>query len=92
MDGIELSYLVREEFPTIRVVLLSAFNEFRYAQKAVSLGVMEYLTKPFTIEEVLATMRRVTARLEEEHRRRALLEAVDSADDRALPCPLLTSR
>lgn len=74
MDGIELSYFIRQDYPQTKIVLLSAFNEFCYAQKAVSLGVFEYLTKPFTNEQVLGTIARVTAQLQAERRRLALLE------------------
>ncbi|MCR5747507.1 MAG: response regulator, partial [Lachnospiraceae bacterium] len=43
MDGLELSELVRKELPNIKIIILSGYDEFSYAQKAVSLGVTEYL-------------------------------------------------
>ncbi|WP_253298057.1 response regulator [Paenibacillus sp. MSJ-34] len=46
MDGLELSRLVREQFPEMKVVILSGHNEFEYAQKALRYQVRDYLLKP----------------------------------------------
>jgi two-component system response regulator YesN len=46
MDGLELSALVRKELPDTQIIILSGYDEFSYAQRAVSLGVTEYLLKP----------------------------------------------
>lgn len=33
MDGLELSRLVKEELPDIKILILSGYDEFRYARK-----------------------------------------------------------
>lgn len=53
MDGLELAYAVRQEFPAIKIILLTAYKEFAYAQRAVELQVFNYLSKPFLNEDVL---------------------------------------
>ncbi len=55
MDGLELIGRIREEAIKIRIIILSAFNEFGYAQKAIGYGVKGYLLKPLD-EEKLETM------------------------------------
>lgn len=52
VDGLELSKYVYENFPDIRVVILSGYSEFEYAKKAVKYRVLEYLLKPVTASEL----------------------------------------
>lgn len=70
MDGMEFSYVVRQKYPDIKIILLTAYQEFAYAQKAVQLQVFAYLTKPFTNEEVLETVRRAQQVIEDEQEHR----------------------
>lgn len=66
VDGMEFSAQVRREYPDIKIILLTAYKEFRYAKKAVQLQIFEYLTKPFTNEEVLETVLRAIKQLDKE--------------------------
>lgn len=47
MDGLELSANLREKLPTAFIVVVSGYDEFKYAQEAISLGVLDYILKPF---------------------------------------------
>lgn len=53
-------------------ILLSGYAEFPYAERAISLGVSDYLLKPLANEELLRAVNKVLGRLEEAARRRAL--------------------
>lgn len=70
MDGLELSRLIRKEFPWIEIIILSGYEEFEYAKEGIKIGVAQYLTKPITGEELLAEVdavaKRIVARKEEE--------------------------
>ncbi len=68
MDGLELLRNIRERHPGIAVILITAVAEVEVALTALSMGAMDYLTKPFHIEEVRA---RVAQALE---KRRLVLE------------------
>lgn len=52
MDGMEFASIVRQDFPWIKIIILTAYREFQYAQKAVQMQVFGYLTKPFSNQEV----------------------------------------
>ncbi len=52
LDGIGLIHQVREISPLTRCVILSSYSDFTYAQEAISLGVENYLLKPFKTEEL----------------------------------------
>ncbi|MBP5248581.1 MAG: response regulator, partial [Lachnospiraceae bacterium] len=42
MDGLALAEKLMEKKPSVKVIFLSAFDEFEYARKAVRLGVSDY--------------------------------------------------
>ena len=52
MDGIELCREVKRTMPWVSIIILSGFDDFSYAQQAISLGVREYLLKPVTAQEI----------------------------------------
>ena len=66
MDGLELSALVRKELPDTAIIILSGYDEFVYAQQAVSLGVTDYLLKPLPPGKLLECIRRVQEKIKQE--------------------------
>lgn len=66
IDGMELSGIIRQEYPNIKIILLTAYKEFTYANMAVQMQIFEYLTKPFTNEEVLGAVNRAIRVIEKE--------------------------
>lgn len=58
-----------------KIIILSGHPNFRYAQKAISLGVFEYLLKPISPEELSSTISRVIINIKqndeiEDHKRK----------------------
>lgn len=57
LSGLELVRELRKHQPEVKFILISAYEDFDFAQKAISLGVLSYITKPLKkqriIEEVL---------------------------------------
>ena len=52
VDGLELLMELNNQGRKIRSIILSAYNEFTYAKKALTLGVENYLLKPIDKEEL----------------------------------------
>ena len=52
MDGIELIKKISSNNIHIKIVLISAYQEFEYARSAITYGVTEYLVKPFRREAI----------------------------------------
>lgn len=48
MDGLSLSKMVRAEFPKIKIIIISGYDDFEYAREAIQAGVDQYLLKPVT--------------------------------------------
>lgn len=69
LNGLELAMEVKTRYPGIKVVLLSAFNEFDYARKGIDCGVYGYILKSDgedEIEDYFAKLKKV---LDEENLR-----------------------
>lgn len=58
MDGLELAAFVKEFSPQCAVIIISAFGEFEYAQRAIRFGVTDYLLKPVKLEQIEETIRK----------------------------------
>ena len=48
MDGLSLIETAKESCPDTAFVVISGYSEFVYAQRALSLGVRDYIDKPIT--------------------------------------------
>ncbi len=69
MDGIEMLKQLREEGSKVRVVFLTAYSEFAYAQNAIKLLASDYLLKPFEDGELESTVIRIKESIEQEQNR-----------------------
>jgi DNA-binding NarL/FixJ family response regulator len=60
-SGLDLLPQIRQEFPRVRVVMLTMHREEQYAIRLLKAGASGYLTKDGVPEELLAAIRRVAA-------------------------------
>lgn len=63
MDGLKLTELIKQTFPEISVILISAFADFEYAQRAIKIGGDGYLLKPIDEYELEAVIQQIKLRL-----------------------------
>ncbi len=66
MDGLQLATAIKKSQPWIKIIILSGHDEFDYAKKAISIGIEDYLLKPFTVEEVISSLKKVAAQIDKE--------------------------
>ncbi|MDQ0899390.1 MULTISPECIES: response regulator [unclassified Paenibacillus] len=52
IDGLEFTRRAKEMNPDSKIILLTGYNDFEYAQKAVQLGAFDFITKPFSLEQI----------------------------------------
>lgn len=57
MTGIELAKRIRRIKSDTKIIILSAFEDFSYAREAIEIGVMKYMLKPVTPEELETAVR-----------------------------------
>lgn len=68
MDGVQLLREVRARHPDVAVVLITAIADVETAVGCLGIGAMDYLTKPFHLDEVRARVRQAL------EKRRLLIE------------------
>ncbi|WP_163194307.1 response regulator transcription factor [Clostridium thermarum] len=66
MNGIELLQSIRKEGYKIKVVILSGYDEFAYAQQAIRHGAEDYILKPVNAEELQKVIKRLENELKGE--------------------------
>ncbi len=66
MDGLALSRRVLQEFPEMKVIIISGYDDFEYAQQAIGIGVERYLLKPITKSSLLSVLEEVRSKIETE--------------------------
>src|SRR5512143_3449694 len=91
MDGLQLSKIVRERMPWVKIIILSGHDEFEYARKAISLGVTDYLLKPVTVQSLQATLQRLSVQLDRERKEQDDLKQLreQMEDNHAMLCERL---
>jgi DNA-binding NtrC family response regulator len=62
LDGLELLRRIRREFPRTEVMLMTAYGSIGDAVAAMKDSAVEYLTKPFDIDELIAAVERIDER------------------------------
>lgn len=66
MDGLTLARLAKKEIPGLKVVILSGYDDFNYAKRAIGIGVEDYLLKPITKNALIERLSEIRSRYEHE--------------------------
>ena len=64
MDGLTMLAALHSEFPRMQMTVLTAYRDFDYAKRALTLGVCRYLLKPSKMDEIHEAVRFMAARLD----------------------------
>jgi pilus assembly protein CpaE len=59
MDGISAVELITRDVPIAQVIMMSVQSEADYLRRSMLAGARDFLTKPFTSEDLVSTIRRV---------------------------------
>lgn len=85
MDGLSLIEHVARDYPHIKCIVMSGFDEFSYAKKAIAYGVSEYLLKPSRTQEILNAVLKLTEVIESEKRLEHTLEQLRTGFRESFP-------
>lgn len=66
MNGIELAAEVKAHYPMIKMVILTGFDDFKFAQAAIKHGVSEYILKPVLPQDLNELLGRLRAQMDSE--------------------------
>src|SRR5262245_50033040 len=80
MDGIQATERLSAEVPDAAVVMMSVQGEADYLRRSMLAGAREFLVKPFSSDELTASIRQVYAREQEKQSRRAAAPVMASGN------------
>lgn len=84
MTGLEAIEQIRETDSEVEVVMMTAFDTFDYAQRAIKLGVKDYLLKPSKAAEIVAIAEKLFNHLKNKAQQSAQREQQQSALQKAM--------
>jgi two-component system response regulator YesN len=64
LDGLELAKYVSERFPKVKVIILTGYDRFDYAQQAIKFNVNDFLLKPITPDELIKLLQKLKKELD----------------------------
>ena len=59
MDGLGLASYIYENHPEIKVIIISGYDDFEYAKKALKYEVADYILKPITSFELAEELEKI---------------------------------
>ncbi len=85
IDGITATKTISQEVPTVQVIMMSVQGETSYMRSAMLAGARDFLTKPFSSDELTSVIRRVYELGAAERKRLATLTAAPQPGAGRLP-------
>ena len=85
MDGLALSERLGLVAPATKIIIISGFDDFEYARRALKLQVSDYIVKPITPGEFKEALRKIRQTLDDERAARHDLERIRRQLAESLP-------
>jgi two-component system response regulator YesN len=85
MDGLEMTRAIVEFSPHTKIIILSAFTDFSYAQQAIRLGAFDFVKKPFSIDEIIGAVLKAKSSYEEEQQEKNKILEMEKKIKESLP-------
>lgn len=78
MSGLDLAKLAMGNYPNIKVILLSGYEEFEYAREAMRFGAFDYILKPSTPDAIISCVKRACEKYEQERQEQERVERLSA--------------
>lgn len=85
MDGLELSRCIAEKYPRTKIIILTGYDDFEYAQQAVKLQVTDFILKPVTSAELREILDKLKVEMDEERGNQEHLNQLKQQLNESLP-------
>lgn len=69
INGLDFAEMVLEEYPHIKIIILTAHDEFDYAKQGLEIGISSFLLKPIKREELIRTVTEIRNSIREEQKK-----------------------
>lgn len=80
MNGLELSDIVRKQYPDMKIIILSGHGEFEYARTALHMGVEEYCLKPVSASDIIQLLKKVSAKIDKEREEKTRIDKLQQRE------------
>lgn len=77
MNGLEVTEKITNNYPSSAVIMVTVQGEIEYVKKAMFVGAKDYISKPFSEEELVNSIKKVY-RLENKKKRSGVIESTDN--------------
>lgn len=78
INGLEAMEMIRMKHSEMKILIVSAYSKFEYAQKALYLGATDYLLKPIKVRYFIETIRKLCEELDQEKRQHEEKKGMDN--------------
>lgn len=85
LNGLQAIDLIRKAQPETKFVMLTAHNDFSYVQKALKLGVRDYLLKPVRPTKLIEILQEISEEIRSERRDLRTVALVKDSLQKTLP-------
>lgn len=83
LSGIELAREIREVAPGVQIAFLTGFDDFSYAQQAITYNIVSYMLKPISAGELTEKLIQIREKLDEKYESFARLSYADRVMEKA---------
>ncbi len=77
MNGIEFAKKVKMMAPYVQIVMISAHQDIQYLKESMKFNAIDYILKPFNLEEITEAMARVLSKIESENQSKKFMHDLD---------------
>lgn len=77
LNGLDALEMIRNHHPEMKIIIHSAYSEFEYAKRALSLNVFDYMVKPIQKPVFLEAMKKIMEILGTEQKKKSSEETID---------------
>ncbi len=85
MDGLEMTRAILEFLPSSKIIILSAYTDFTYAQQAIRLGAYDFVKKPFSIDEIVGAVLKAKSAFEQDQQEKTKIIEMEKKIKESLP-------
>lgn len=83
--GIELVEKVKDTMPQVQFIILSGYNDFAYAQKAIQNEVKQYLLKPCDAESIRKSVQKAVSRIRDIEKKEQFIASMKENVEKLFP-------
>ena len=68
-DGLFFAEKLKEEYPSIKIIAITGYDNFEYAKRGIHIGLDGYILKPINMDELVEAVGKLRAKIESERLR-----------------------